>query len=87
MIRPAANSLKALLVPIGEIIVGPEFSDRERQVFDRLRRGLGRKSIARELGVTPGCIAGYCRSICRKLGISAPPPSTQLSRQANIPLP
>ncbi|WAC20923.1 LuxR C-terminal-related transcriptional regulator [Luteolibacter sp. SL250] len=87
MIRPAANNLKALLVPIADAMGKPDFSDRERQVFDRLRRGLGRKSIARELGVTPGCIAGYCRSICRKLGISDPPPPAQLSRQANIPLP
>ncbi|RYD29609.1 MAG: LuxR family transcriptional regulator [Verrucomicrobiaceae bacterium] len=47
-------------------------SDRERQVFEGLRRGLGRKSIARELGVTPGSIAGYSRSICRKLGIHNP---------------
>ncbi len=103
MVHPAAGNLKTHLVLVGEAIAGPDLSDREREVFERLRRGLGRKAIARELGVTPGCIAGYSRSMYRKLGIrcteanameSDPPPqsthapsSTSISLQANILLP
>lgn len=72
MMPPSPSNLKALLVFAGEDTGCPALSDRERQVLEGLRRGLGRKPIARELGVTPGSIAGYSRSICRKLGIPAP---------------
>jgi DNA-binding NarL/FixJ family response regulator len=101
MIHPAAGNLKTHLVLVDEAIAGPDLSDRERQVFERLRRGLGRKAIARELGVTPGSVAGYSRSMCRKLGFlhsngmenesrfrqPHPPSPTTISLQANPTLP
>ncbi len=82
MVHPAAGNLKAHLVLVGEAIAGPDLSDREREVFERLRRGLGRKAIARELGITPSSIAGYSRSICRKLGVPAPSPRKPLRLKA-----
>lgn len=53
----------------------PALSHRELQILDGLRRGLGRKSLARALGLAPGSVAGYSRSICRKLELGTRDPA------------
>ena len=53
----------------------PALSHRELQILEGLRRGLGRKSIARTLGLAPGSVAGYSPSIFRKLGLGTRDPA------------
>ena len=45
------------------------FSQREREIFDRLVAGKAPKDIARELDVQPSTVHTYCERIRTKLGV------------------
>jgi len=64
--------------------VGPEFTDREREVILHCRRGLLAKEIAERMNVSPRTVHMYKHKIFRKLGISNQMEMVQYALQHKI---
>lgn len=49
----------------------PALSPREKELLQHLARGLARKEVAREMGISPFTVGEYLQSIYRKLSVNS----------------
>ena len=56
---------------VPEVGVFPEMAPQLRETFHLLRLGCDRKVIAGRLGISPGTVAGYVKTVYRKTGVSS----------------
>lgn len=49
----------------------PSLSPREKELLQHLARGLARKEVAREMGISPFTVGEYLQSIYRKLSVNS----------------
>ena len=73
-------------VKVGGEPTGPqvELSKREREVLERLARGLSNEQIAAELGVAVQTVRNYVSTVYDKLGVSSRPQAIVWARERGI---
>ena len=71
-IRRVASGIRVISPEIEQTLEedepGPDLSERQLAILDGLARGLTNKEIARQLGISTGCIKFHILAIFRKLG-------------------
>jgi DNA-binding CsgD family transcriptional regulator len=60
-------------VPVHDERQVPVLSRRLRQTLELLLEGYSEREIARELGLSPHTVHGYCRDVFRRFGVPTRP--------------
>ena len=87
--RQLARRMGALLAdPTSQVAASPEpfpeLTDREREVLDRVARGMDNTSIGRALFLSEKTVRNYVSMIFTKLHVSGRPEAIVLARQAGL---